>query len=95
MVILRLSSGCMKIAPKCTKDALYFAAAEGHLDIILYLIEHRTEGFPSNVKDSARDIHVKCHFGGRRSNPASDEQLKMLQTVFRPRSRFVQGFCAV
>ncbi|KAE9086301.1 hypothetical protein PF007_g20825 [Phytophthora fragariae] len=75
--------------------ALYFAATEGHLDIFLYLLEHRTEGFSSIVFLDAQYIEVLCHFnsddrGDRRSNRATSDQLKMLQTLFERRPAFVQ-----
>ncbi|KAE9020791.1 hypothetical protein PR003_g12234 [Phytophthora rubi] len=76
-------------------DAMYSATTNGHLDIFLYLLEHRTEGFSRVVFLDAQDIEVLCHFnlddsGDRRSNRATSDQLKMLQTLFERRPAFVQ-----
>ncbi|KAE9116559.1 hypothetical protein PF007_g9625 [Phytophthora fragariae] len=75
--------------------AMYYAATEGHLETFLYLLEHRSDGFSSDVFHDARDIQVLCHFnsddrGDRRSNQATSDQLKMLQTLFERRPAFVQ-----
>lgn len=78
-----------------TNDSMNFAATAGHLDIFLFLLEHRTDGFSDYELRKAQDIVVKCHFGpdvleNRCSNRATSDQLKVLQTVYEQRPDFVR-----
>ncbi|KAE9277217.1 hypothetical protein PR003_g28849 [Phytophthora rubi] len=78
-----------------TTDAMDNAATSGHLDIFLYLLEHRTEGISAYTPYNAGFIEVMCHFTSNvrrigQSNRATCDQLKMLQTVFEQRPAFLR-----
>ncbi|KAG2918327.1 hypothetical protein PC114_g6882 [Phytophthora cactorum] len=73
------------------------AAINGHLDVVLYLLEHRNEGFSRFAMASARNIEVQCLFATSDTSPrprrshVSNDQLIMLQAVYKRRPAFVKG----
>ncbi|KAE9013617.1 hypothetical protein PF005_g9499 [Phytophthora fragariae] len=82
---------------RVSTHALHFAAAEGHLDTFLYLLDHLNEGSSGDVHRDARGIKLLYHFnlddsGDRRCNRATGDQLKMLQAIFEQRPAFVRDW---
>ncbi|KAG3195485.1 hypothetical protein PC116_g9671 [Phytophthora cactorum] len=81
----------------CTPYAMDDAAINGHLDVVLYLLEHRNEGFSRFAMASARNIEVQCLFATSDTSPrprrshVSNDQLIMLQAVYKRRPAFVKG----
>ncbi|POM78160.1 Hypothetical protein PHPALM_4341 [Phytophthora palmivora] len=74
------------------------AAVYRQLDVVLYLLEHRSEGFSSDAMTNPGDIEVQCLFSDSDTvlskkilNPVSTAQRKMVQSVFKIRPSFVQG----
>lgn len=74
--------------------AMKHAATSGRLDIFLYLLPNR--GVSSNEEIlHTQNFQVLCRFdpntrGKRCSNPATSDQVKMLQTVFKHRHHFLK-----
>ncbi|KAG3051659.1 hypothetical protein PI125_g26257, partial [Phytophthora idaei] len=74
------------------------AARNGHLDVVLYLMEHRTEGFPSYNVIAAQTFEVYCLFSTtnkmqpkNRWDEVKTDLLNRAQSIYEKRPAFVKG----
>ncbi|GMF36270.1 unnamed protein product [Phytophthora lilii] len=72
------------------------AAYNGHLDVVLYLLKNRSEGFSGNAMETPQDIEMLCLFRNidseiSQSNSQSNQQLQRLKVVFEERPDFFRG----